>query len=208
MQVRWRDTPVEVRAATISMLTFLLFIGVAVGLASLYRDEVRSVAVGALQVQSTEAARASDHEADGVESRVKQIESYLAKKDTEYSQDLEAVVNLQSQLKAALESEAPSEDASNVTAAAPAPAASNIATPTPKTPTATSTSSQTNSGKVRINSATAAELDSLPGIGLTYAQRIVDYRAEHGPFASVDDLLLVKGIGASMLSKIRDLVEL
>lgn len=57
---------------------------------------------------------------------------------------------------------------------------------------------------VDINSATAEELESLMGIGPVLAQAIVDYRAEHGPFASVDELLEVSGIGEAKLNNIRD----
>jgi len=59
-------------------------------------------------------------------------------------------------------------------------------------------------GPVDVNAASAEELDSLPGIGPALAKRIIDYRQEHGPFAKVDDLLAVKGVGPKMLAKIRD----
>ncbi len=61
-------------------------------------------------------------------------------------------------------------------------------------------------GKVDLNSATLAELDSLPGIGPTLAARIVQYRTENGPFASPEELLNVSGIGEKKLAEIRDLV--
>lgn len=64
------------------------------------------------------------------------------------------------------------------------------------------------SGKVHLNTATAAELDSLPGIGPAYAERIIAYRAEHGNFKSIDELGNVAGIGDATIGKIRDLVEL
>jgi competence protein ComEA len=80
-----------------------------------------------------------------------------------------------------------------------------------RTPTAQPgvSSSATDSAhkKINLNTATLAELDSLPGIGPVLAQRIIDYREEHGPFQSVDELLNVKGIGPELLEKIRDLVE-
>ena len=57
-----------------------------------------------------------------------------------------------------------------------------------------------------LNSATAAELDRLPGIGPELARRIVAYREVHGPFAAVEDLLRVEGIGPVTLERIRDLV--
>ena len=60
------------------------------------------------------------------------------------------------------------------------------------------------SGKININSATAAELDSLSGIGPTKAQAIIDYRNQNGPFRTVDDLLNVPGIGPKTLETIRD----
>ena len=56
---------------------------------------------------------------------------------------------------------------------------------------------------VNINTATAAELDALPGIGPAKAQAIVDHRKQHGPFKTVDDLKNVKGIGAKRLEKMR-----
>ncbi|MBQ9459219.1 MAG: ComEA family DNA-binding protein [Oscillospiraceae bacterium] len=57
---------------------------------------------------------------------------------------------------------------------------------------------------VDINSASAAELEELMGIGPVLAQAIVDYRAEHGPFHSVDELLEISGIGETKLNGIRD----
>jgi competence protein ComEA len=58
-----------------------------------------------------------------------------------------------------------------------------------------------------LNTATVADLDLLPGIGPTTAQAIVDYRAEHGAFRTVDDLLDVRGIGDAKLADIRSLVR-
>jgi competence protein ComEA len=60
---------------------------------------------------------------------------------------------------------------------------------------------------INLNTATLAELQALPGIGPVLAQRIVEYRDANGPFQSVDDLLKIKGIGPSLMGKIRDLVE-
>lgn len=57
-------------------------------------------------------------------------------------------------------------------------------------------------GKLNINAAEAEDLMLLPGIGETLAQRIIEYRTENGPFASVEDLVNVKGIGASSLEEI------
>ena len=49
---------------------------------------------------------------------------------------------------------------------------------------------------VNLNSASSTELATLPGIGEKAAQRIVDYRKEHGPFKKAADLMQVKGVGA------------
>jgi competence protein ComEA len=62
-------------------------------------------------------------------------------------------------------------------------------------------------GLLNLNSATAGELETLPGIGPGLAQSIVEYRESHGPFAAVEDLLLVPGIGPSRLAQIRELVR-
>jgi competence protein ComEA len=60
--------------------------------------------------------------------------------------------------------------------------------------------------KPSLSSATLEELDELPGVGPVTAQRIVDYRTEHGPFRSVDDLDAVPGIGPTRIEQLRDLV--
>jgi competence protein ComEA len=59
-------------------------------------------------------------------------------------------------------------------------------------------------GKVNLNSATADQLEALPGIGEVLARRIVDYRTQHGPFRSVRDLLKVEGIGEKKFESIKD----
>lgn len=52
---------------------------------------------------------------------------------------------------------------------------------------------------VNVNTAALEQLKTLPGIGDAKAQAILDYRAEHGPFASVEELTLVKGISEAMV---------
>ena len=74
----------------------------------------------------------------------------------------------------------------------------------PTTETGTGTSDTT--GLVNVNSATNAELETLPGIGEVIAQAIVDHRTENGPFTSVEQLVDVSGIGDATLEDIRELV--
>jgi competence protein ComEA len=57
---------------------------------------------------------------------------------------------------------------------------------------------------IHLNTATAGELESLPGVGPVLAQRIVAHRDERGPFRVVEDLLDVPGIGEAKLSQMRD----
>lgn len=66
--------------------------------------------------------------------------------------------------------------------------------------------SSPNSGKVNINQADLAQLETLPGIGAKKAQAIIDYRTANGSFHSLEDLGKVKGIGPKMLEKLKDLV--
>ena len=60
---------------------------------------------------------------------------------------------------------------------------------------------------VDLNTATAEQLDTLPGVGPATAQAILGYRAEHGRFGSVDELLEVRGIGDAKLEQLRPLVS-
>jgi competence protein ComEA len=61
--------------------------------------------------------------------------------------------------------------------------------------------------RLNINAATAEQLDSLPGIGPVLAQRIVDYRTAHGPFATIEQITQVAGIGDAILDKIKDRIS-
>ena len=61
-------------------------------------------------------------------------------------------------------------------------------------------------GRVNLNTADQAALDTLPGVGPAIAGRIIEWRDANGRFASVDDLLSVSGIGPKMLESLRDLV--
>ena len=61
--------------------------------------------------------------------------------------------------------------------------------------------------KIEINSATAEQLQEIPGIGPALATRIIDFREEHGPFERVEDLLNVQGIGVRTLERMRPYLE-
>lgn len=62
------------------------------------------------------------------------------------------------------------------------------------------------SGFINVNAATKEDLMLLPGIGKVIAQAIIDYRNDHGPFKTVEDLLNVSGIGNKRLDAIRDYI--
>jgi competence protein ComEA len=59
---------------------------------------------------------------------------------------------------------------------------------------------------IDINTASAAELEALPGIGPTTAQKIVEYREQNGPFVSTEDIINVSGIGPGTYERIKDLI--
>lgn len=61
-------------------------------------------------------------------------------------------------------------------------------------------------GKIDLNAADPATLETLPGIGPAIAQRIIDYRQTHGPFNSIEDIMEVSGIGPATFEQIQDLI--
>lgn len=78
-------------------------------------------------------------------------------------------------------------------ASEPAPTASAVATEVVST-----------QHRVNLNTATAEQLDALPGIGPALAERIVDFRSQQGPFASVDDLKKVQGAKKNLVTSLKD----
>ena len=60
--------------------------------------------------------------------------------------------------------------------------------------------------KINLNTASAEELDQLPGIGPAIAKAIIDYRTKNGPFKQIEDINAVKGIGDALFEKIKDLI--
>ena len=78
--------------------------------------------------------------------------------------------------------------------------------PSPTVATAPVNTSPTEPLVVNINTATVQELEALPGIGPTLAQRIVDDREENGPFPAIESLIRVKGIGENKMEALLDLI--
>lgn len=64
------------------------------------------------------------------------------------------------------------------------------------------------SAPISLNTATAEQLDTLPGVGPVLAQHIIEYRTQHGGFRSVDELREVKGIGDGRFADLQNLVRL
>ncbi len=80
---------------------------------------------------------------------------------------------------------------------------------TPIAPAATegpATGVPSNADLININTATLEQLDALPGIGPTTAQKIIDYRTEHGPFQRIEEIKNVSGIGLVTFDKIKNLI--
>jgi competence protein ComEA len=81
-----------------------------------------------------------------------------------------------------------------------------LPTPMPRTPSAVALSPS--GQKININTAAAAELETLSGIGPVLAQRIIDYRQARGPFQKLEDIKKVKGIGESIFERIQGMITL
>ncbi len=105
-------------------------------------------------------------------------------------------------------------DTSNINLAAPLEDGELLAIPfvgggdasLPSSQSGIATQEPVASDLININTATVEELDNLPGIGPTTAQKIIDYRTENGPFQRIEDLLNVSGIGPSTFELLKDLI--
>lgn len=106
---------------------------------------------------------------------------------------------------------APDADAGAVNLAAVLEDGSQVYVPRageiPPGPAPAASGSEEASGPVDLNAADAELLDTLPGIGPATAAAIVDHRERNGPFATVEGLLDVRGIGEAKLAALRDLVR-
>jgi competence protein ComEA len=78
--------------------------------------------------------------------------------------------------------------------------------PTPAPASGGGTQAAVPSGPININTATQAELETLPHIGPAIAARIVDYREKNGPFTKIEDIKKVSGIGPATFDDIKDLI--
>jgi competence protein ComEA len=87
-------------------------------------------------------------------------------------------------------------------AALPNPAAAQQGS-SPKSPAARSTKASLPSSPVNLNTATEAQLETLPGIGAKGAQRILEFRQKNGGFKKIEDLMNVKGIGEKNFLKLK-----
>lgn len=86
-------------------------------------------------------------------------------------------------------------------------AASAGITPDKSVPAGTQTKNTAN-GKVNINTADEAALDTLPGVGPAMAKRIIEYRMTEGMFQSIEDIKKVRGIGEAKFEKLKDKISI
>ncbi len=75
-------------------------------------------------------------------------------------------------------------------------------------PASSSSKQPTLSGKINLNTATGAELNSLPGIGDAYTARIIEYRTSHGGFKSIEEIKNINGIGDKTFEKFKDKISI
>ena len=76
----------------------------------------------------------------------------------------------------------------------------------PRPPAKGATSSASSGTPINLNTATVAQLETLPGIGKSTAERILEYRQKNGGFKKVEDLMNVRGIGEKSFLKMKALI--
>lgn len=93
---------------------------------------------------------------------------------------------------------------------APAPVSEPILTESkPDTTETDTTRNETpETDLININTASFEELQELPGVGPAYAERIIEWREEHGPFTEKEQLLEIRGIGERRLENMKSMIEL
>lgn len=97
-------------------------------------------------------------------------------------------------------------DLALINLAAPVADGQQVVVPARAPPGAAPAAGEAAGGPVHLNSATVEQLDTLPGVGPVTAQKIVDYRKQHGSFGSVRELDAIPGIGPARLAQLSELV--
>lgn len=133
--------------------------------------------------------------------------AYLLWRDNRWKPDLEKRVILLEEKTSKLENDKAAITSVPVESIIQASSSSASVSPVAEAPKPEKSSAKV-SGKININSAGMAELDLLPGIGMVYAQRIVDYRSANGNYRSIEDIKKIKGIGEATFKKIKDLIAI
>ena len=82
----------------------------------------------------------------------------------------------------------------------------NFAPPRNPAPSNLSATKKTSSARININTASATELDTLPGIGKALAARIVEHREQYGPFRRAEHLIIVRGFSDRRFRALQELV--
>jgi len=130
-----------------------------------------------------------------VQNETKEVDGKVMQQQADIQHLRDSITALQQELQKAIDEVATASDLSQQPVISSSSSSAGVSSPI-----------QTSS-RINLNTATAAQLDSLPGIGPAIAQRIVTYRSQKGGFKKVDDLLNVSGIGPAIMSKIKDQVE-